>query len=277
MSTELIKQSAIPITFNYFDSEQFATMQRICSMLASSDLVPEIYRVSEKTTKEKAIANCMIAVETAQRIGASPLLVMQNLYIVEGKPGWSAKFLTATVNACGRFSPMRYRITSLGTLKDVEYTEYVWSQEAKKKVPQKTKLAGPIDNLECIAYTTERGSDEVLESVPVTVEMAIKEGWYTKKGSKWPVMTKLMLQYRAVTYWTSAYAPEISMGMKTREELEDIEEIEYEDVTSQVKEEIKTRANSKEMSMDDTPAANSSPEGADGSTENPSPKEGPGF
>src|ERR1043165_3156211 len=98
MSTELTKSMPKVQQFNYFDPEQFAVMQRICAVFASSELVPERYRISEKNPKDKAIANCMIAIETAQRIGASPLMVMQNLDIIQGKPGWSSKFLIATIN-----------------------------------------------------------------------------------------------------------------------------------------------------------------------------------
>jgi hypothetical protein len=81
------------VQFNFFDAEQFATMQRVCTLFANSELVPEMYRISEKNPEKKAIANCMIAIETAQRIGASPLMVMQNMYIVYGQPAWSSKFL----------------------------------------------------------------------------------------------------------------------------------------------------------------------------------------
>jgi hypothetical protein len=35
-------------------------------------------------------------------------MVMQNLWIVKGKPGWSAQFLIATFNQSGRFSSMRF-------------------------------------------------------------------------------------------------------------------------------------------------------------------------
>jgi hypothetical protein len=247
---ELVKQSNQAVQFNFFNNDHFATMQRVCTMFANSELVPEMYRISEKTTKEKAIANCMIAIETANRIGASPLMVMQNMFIVQGKPSWSAKFLTATVNACGKYSSMKYKIKSLGMISKVEYNEYVWDNQARKKLPQKRVFEGPVENLECVAYATERGSDEVLESIPVSIEMAIKEGWYTKDNSKWQTMTRLMLQYRAVTYWTNAYAPELSMGIKTREELEDIEEIPFENVSAKVDKEIKENANKQPINMD---------------------------
>lgn len=251
MTNELVKANNAVVTFNFFDAEQFATMQRVCTMFANSDLVPDVYKITEKNPKEKAIANCMIAIETAQRIGASPLLVMQNLNIIYGRPSWSAKFLTATVNSCGKFSSIKYKFRLLGSCKGIEYVEYVWDNNAKKKLPVKKKFEEDIENLECIAYTTEKGSEEVLESIPVTIEMAIKEGWYTKDGSKWKTMPRLMLQYRCVSFWTNAYAPELSMGIKTTEEVVDFEDIPYEDVSKKVVEEIKANANKQEMSMND--------------------------
>lgn len=255
MSTELVKSNKA-VAFNYFDSDQFATMQRLCTMFANSELVPEMYRITDKNQKEKAIANCMIAIETAQRIGASPLMVMQNMYIVYGKPSWSAKFLTATVNACGRFKSIKYRWANLGNIK-------AGGQD--------------IENWECVAYTSERDSDEILESIPVSMQMAINEGWYDKKGSKWKTMPKLMLQYRTVTYWTSAYAPELSMGIKTAEELHDIEDIEYVDISDKVKAEVRENANKEEIGMDEP---ENKPEPKSNTEQKPEPKEekkGPNF
>jgi hypothetical protein len=222
MSQEIVKANNSVQQFNFFDPEQFATMQRVCNMFSSSELVPEMYRASDKNPAAKAIANCMIAIETAQRIGASPLMVMQNMYIVYGQPAWSAKFLTATVNGCGRYKSIKYKMTNLGKIKFGQ---------------------GEIDNWECIAYTSEHGDDEVLESIPVDIKMAIDEGWYGKKGSKWPNMPKLMLQYRAVTFWTRAYAPELSMGIKPEDEIRDYEDIPFEDVSNSVKQEVKANAN----------------------------------
>lgn len=230
MSTEISRPNNQVQTFNFFDADQFATMQRVCQMFSSSELVPEMYRATEKNPANKAIANCMIAVETAQRIGASPLMVMQNMYIVHGKPSWSAKFLTATVNACGRYRSLKYKMTLKGNVKFGEQQ---------------------VENWECIAYTTERGSEEVLESIAVDIQMAISEGWYGKNGSKWKTMPKLMLQYRAVTYWTSAYAPEISMGIKTTEEILDIEDAQYVDVSESVKQEIGNNANKQSLSFEE--------------------------
>lgn len=255
--------------FNFFDPVQFETMQRVCSFFASSDLVPENYKATLKpippganeetikairaentAIKTKAIANCMIAVEVATRIGASPLMVMQNMAVIYGRPSWSSKFLIATVNSCGRFEPLQFRFTDKGALGMVDYIEYVWNQQKRCKDPVKKQFDGKnIHEIECVAYTTKRGSDGILESSPVSIRLAIQEGWYTKSGSKWQTMTKQMLMYRAASMWTNAYAPELSMGMRTVEEQQDIY-TEYEDVTaSEVSAEKEANANKKRISL----------------------------
>lgn len=238
------------VGFNFFDPVQFETMQRVCKMFASSDLVPDTYKpklkpvptnatpeaiaaiqAENKLAENKAVANCMIAVEVSMRIGASPLMVMQNMAVIYGRPSWSSKFLIATVNSCGRFEPLQFRFTNLGNIGKVEYTDYVWNDHARRKEAVKKTLDGTnIQNLECVAYTTKKGSKDVLESAPVSIRLAIDERWYTKDGSKWQTMPRQMLMYRAASMWTNAYAPELSMGMRTVEEQQDIVDVEFEEV-----------------------------------------------
>lgn len=238
---------------NFFDALQFETMQRVCKMFASSELVPDMYKASKENPMEKAISNCMIAIEIAQRIGASPLMVMQNMVPIYGKPSWSSKFLVATVNTCGRFNPLQYRFTEKGMLGMVDYTDYVWDNDTRSKKPIVKQFDGKnIMDIECVAYTTAKGSEEVLESSPVSLRLAIQEGWYTKNGSKWKTMTKQMLMYRAASFWTSVYAPELSMGMRTVEEQQDIytDFEEVKDVKEEVAQEKSDNANQKVIAID---------------------------
>lgn len=258
------------VGFNFFDPVQFDTMQRVCRMFALSDLVPDIYRATMKpipantdekavtmiqaenqTSLTKAMANCMIAVDYAMRVGASPMMVMQNVAIIYGRPAPSSKFLIATVNTCGRFNPLQYRFTEKGMLGMVDYTDYVWDNASRSKRAVTKQFDGKkVMDIECVAYTTAKGSDKMLESSPVSVRLAIQEGWYTKNGSKWQTMTRQMLMYRAASFWSSAYAPEISMGMKTVEELQDIQDVEYQEIKDNPEEERKKNANKEQISMD---------------------------
>lgn len=248
-----LQQAPQQAVVNFFDPVQFDTMQRVCKMFASSELVPDMYKSSEKNPPEKAISNCMIAIEIAQRIGASPLMLMQNMVPIYGKPSWSSKFLVATVNTCGRFKPLQYRFTEKGALGMVDYTDYVWDAATRSKKPVVKQFDGKkIIDIECVAFTSAKDSDVILESSPVSIRLAIQEGWYTKNGSKWQTMTKQMLMYRAASFWTSAYAPELSMGMRTVEEQQDIytdfEEIK--DVQAEVAKEKAENANQTTIAID---------------------------
>jgi hypothetical protein len=136
----------------------------------------------------------MIALNMAKRIGADPLMVMQNLYVVQGKPGWSGQFLIATFNQCGRFSAMRFE----------------WKGENGKA------------DWGCRAYATEKETGEVIRGAWVTWKMVEAEGWSKKSGSKWLTMPEQMFHYRAAAFLVRAYAPEIAMGLQTIEEINDV-------------------------------------------------------
>ena len=133
------------------------------------------------------------------------------------------------------YSALRYRKRNLGKLGKVKYNDLEYKTDAsgrnRKTIVVKELDGTDIDNIECVAYATELSTGEVLESDPVTIEMAIKEGWYTKSGSKWVTMPSLMLTYRAAAFWQRMYCPEISMGFLTKEEADDIQDAEIVDET----------------------------------------------
>jgi hypothetical protein len=173
----------------------FDAAQRMAKALSSSTLVPQIYRGQE------GLANSLIALEMAGRMGLSPLIVMQNLHPMHGRPSWSSQFLIATVNASGRFSPLRFSF-------DDE------------------------DNpTACHAHATDKESGELLKGPKITIAMAKSEGWWSRKDkngretSKWQTMPELLLRYRAAAFWVRLYCPEISLGLVTQEEATDIEAV----------------------------------------------------
>lgn len=203
--------------------KQFEVMQRMAKMYTESTIVPETYKGN--------IGNCVIALDMAMRMKANPLMIMQNLYIVKGNPSWSSKFLIATINTSGKYSALRYRKRNLGKVGKIKYNETVYDPVARRNTIKVNEFDGTdIDNIECVAYATEISTGEVLESDPITIETAIKEGWYTKSGSKWVTMPSLMLTYRAAAFWQRMYCPEISMGFLTKEEADEIQDAEYEEI-----------------------------------------------
>lgn len=254
--------------FNPFDREQASIMKEMALDMAYSDLVPDMYRFKETDPEKmaiaerKAVANCMIAMNMALRMGAEPLMVMQNMYIVQGRPSWSSKFLIATVNTCGRFTPMQYKIENKGKIGVLKATRAVWKllpgESQKRKVMESYDETAykDMDDITCVAYATDLASGKELISSVVSIKMACLEGWYDKDGSKWKTMPEKMLRYRAASFWTNEYAPEISMGMRTEEEIQDIVDTEYVDVTNQkvsdnVQSTIDQNANTKTVDFDD--------------------------
>ena len=201
---------------------QFETYQRIAKPLSESIFVPSDYRGN--------IGNCVIAVEMAARLGVFPLTVMQNLCIVKGNPTWKSRFLIGCVNTCGRYTTLDYHITIDGNVGPVKYKTWQKDSTGKNHEILLDFDHPDLDNLVCTAFATEKATGKLLTSPPVSIRMAIQEGWYTKDGSKWPTMPDLMLRYRAASQWVSTYAPEMSMGFRTVEEERDIEDVEYEEL-----------------------------------------------
>ena len=185
-NTQLAKLEGPVTSPSFTDTIAFEHSQRVAKMLSSSNLIPKEYQGN--------IQNTMIALEMANRIGASPLMVMQNLYIVHGKPSWSSSFIIAAINNCKRFTPLRF----------------------KKK--------GEGDSLTCQAWANDLNTNQKLEGPVVSMEMAKKEGWVGRAGSKWQTMPELMIMYRAAAFFGRLYSPDILMGMHTVDEVQDIGE-----------------------------------------------------
>jgi hypothetical protein len=221
------------VAIGFGNLESFELMQRAARLLSSSTLVPAAYRATiEKTNRygdvtevrenPNALANSVVALNMAQRMGADPLMVMQNLYIVEGRPSWSSQWIIAAINGCGRFSPLRFDIKDLGEA-DIEYTTFEWKEGANGRRQRETiKNKVRVHNKVCVAWAIEKETGERLESPAVSIEMAVKEGWYSKNGSKWQTMPDVMLRYRTASFFGKLYAPELLMGLQTVEEAQDI-------------------------------------------------------
>lgn len=185
------REAALPqVRAGFSDLAGFELAQRAAKALAASSLVPKNYQGN--------LADCVVALELAQRIGASPLMVMQNLYIVHGRPAWSSQFLIAAVNQCGRFTALQYE----------------WTGTKGK------------DDWACRAYAKDRSTGERVQGPLVSIKTAKDEGWFQKSGSKWQTIPELMLMYRAAGWFARTNAPELTMGLQTQEEAHDIYEAE---------------------------------------------------
>lgn len=158
--------------------------ERAAESFSQSTMIPEIYQGKP--------GNCMIALDTAYRLGISALMVMQNLYPVKGKPQWSGQFAIALINNSGKYSSTRYE----------------WRTDAKG---EKTG---------CRMIGTESKDGKEKEGAWITKEMVSAEGW----GAKWRSMPEQMYMYRAAAFFSRAHCPEVTLGMYVEGEAEDIAE-----------------------------------------------------
>lgn len=188
---EIVKKNT---GLDVFSSPQkFNKLMKIGKEFATSFLVPENF-------KGKPM-DCAIAVDMAQRAGLSPMMVMQNLYVVKGRPSWSGQACMALIRACPDFENVK-----------VVYT----GQESS-------------DSWGCYITAINKKDKDLVKGPKITIGIAKKEGWYSKidkygkETSKWQTMPELMLAYRAAAFFARIYVPNALMGFRVEGEIEDID------------------------------------------------------
>lgn len=196
-------------------SDNFVMATQMAKALANSTIVPKDYQGN--------FANGLVAIEIAIRLRTSPLMVMQNLNVIQGRPSWSAQFLIAMVNGSGKYD-MELQF-------DMKYD----------------KNSKPIS---CQCWTERKGRK--VTGPVIDMDMANAEGWVSKNGSKWKTMPEIMLRYRAASFFTRLNCPELTLGYYSNDELidGDFKEYSLEDMQKQVQSEIMQNANKTEFVED---------------------------
>jgi hypothetical protein len=124
-------------------------------------------------------------------MGEDPIMVMQNIYFVHGRAGWSAQYMIARTNRSGTFrGPLRWRSEGVGD-----------------------KLA--VTCYADLSHVTE-GDDPRVE-ITVDMAMAKADGWASNE--KYKTIPEHMLRWRSATWLIRLYCPEVMMGMPTADEL----------------------------------------------------------
>ena len=185
--------------------QMFETSQRMAKLLAVSNIAPQSYRGN--------VADCVVAIDMANRMGVSPLVVMQNSQIVHGNFSWKGTACKAMIDGCSKYKKTRY--VEVG-----ERGKDTWGYYLE---------------------ATDRDG-EIVKGVPVTIKMAKDEGWYGR-NSKWQTMTELMLKYRASAFFMRTECASLAMGFLSTEENEDVAYIkgykQQSDLSNIIKEEVK--------------------------------------
>lgn len=173
-----------PATRQTLDTiEGTRALHELANIFTNSSLVPKDFQRNQ--------ANCIIALDIAARLNLSPMMVFQQLYIVNGKPSWSSAFMISMFNE---------------RAKAFDRLEYCYS--GQKNTPGRT----------CWCRAKLKSTGEYVEGPPVSLAMAKTEKW----GSKWDSMPELMLKYRAAAFFIRTNCPEILFGLYSAEESQDI-------------------------------------------------------
>lgn len=184
--TEGIENKSALLPNNPFESKQalndYFTMAKI---LSQSTMVPQAYQGNP--------SNCLIALEQAARMNCSPLMVMQQLYVVKGKPSWSGQACSMIVNGCGLFENVKLNY-----------------------VGEKGK-----DNYGAFVSAIKKEDDSEVIGTTIDIAMAKSEGWTS--NPKWKSMPTQMLGYRAYTFFARLHCPNALSGFSTEGEVDDIE------------------------------------------------------
>ncbi len=175
------------------DTGRFNQTWRVARLFAASKLVPIHFQGQTESV--------FVMLQMAFRLKVDPFMVLQNTYMVHGRPGLEAKLLIALVNARGPFTgPIQWRLEGEGA------------------------------NRQCTAYATHKVTGEVCEAT-VTWKMVTDEGWNkdakARDGSiiksKWNTMADLMFRYRSAAFLARLHCPEAILGLNTADELNDIQ------------------------------------------------------
>lgn len=167
-------------------------------LLANSSILPDGIRGNP--------ANLLLVFDAANRYGYPPLAIAQNVFIIHGKLSFVSSFLIGLINRSGRFDQLKF--------------EFVGNKGA--------------DDWGCRAWARLKESNERVDGPVVTIGMAKAEGWYSRNGSKWKTLPELMLRYRAAAFFSRTVCPEITSGLHTVEEYEDMGENSAIDIESVV-------------------------------------------
>ena len=172
------------------DTKLMNSAWKMANVLSQSSIIPQNYRGKQ--------GDCVVAIDIGNRLGVSPIMVMQNSQVVQGNFTWKGAACKAFIDGCGKFKESEY--IELG-----ERGKPSWG---------------------CYLQAVNIKTGKLVKGVTVTIQMAQDEGWVNKNGSKWKTMPELMLRYRAATFFARTECPEVLMGFQTVEEIEDVKGVE---------------------------------------------------
>ena len=190
---------APPVTATMWNDLGLMKMNiQTAKMLAAASAIPDAYKGK--------IGDCLIAIDLANRMGLSPVTIMQFSQVVKGNFTWKGQACKALIDGSGKFTGSRYVVFG-------EPGSMEWG---------------------CRLEAVSKATGEIVAGPVVTMQMAKDEGWLDKAGSKWKTMPELMMKYRAAAFFARTECPEALMGFYSSEEMRDIKGYDQEPVGTTV-------------------------------------------
>lgn len=192
--SEIIKHQSASLDIWGKDFEQ---AQRRAKALVESAIFPVQF---------KDVGSCMIVLDMAQRLGMSPMLVAQSIHVVQGNPCWKSSYIIECLTR---------------QYDKIDYIERIDGQVdfGDKKIPNK-----------CLKIVATDQDGRTFEGTEVSFKMAIDEGWWSRKGSKWQTLPDQMLVYRAASFFDRKWPSQRTEGLRTIDEIQDIQDVPYVEV-----------------------------------------------
>lgn len=160
------------------ESDPLAVAWRRAVGLSQSQMVPAHFQNNPQ--------DCFVVVQLALELGINPLTALQNVYMIGGRPAYTARFALALANRAKVFAgPIRYKVNKGEKREDLEVTAYA-----------------PL-------------SDGDVAEVTLSYRTAMAEGWTRNK--KYSTIPEQMLRWRAVKWLIDLHCPEILLGFEFAE------------------------------------------------------------
>lgn len=193
----------------------FENMHSLASIMASAAAtVPDHFRGN--------VGDCMAVVMQAAQWGMNPYAVAQKTHLIKGILGYESQLVAAVINSSG-ITTDRFKFEWFG-----DWTKIVGKFEIKQG--QNGEYRTPAwhlsdeEGLGVRVTATIKG-----DASPTTLEVLLAQA-RTRNSTQWADDPKQQLAYLAQKKWARLYAPDVIMGVYTKDE---IIEGEFEEVAPQ--------------------------------------------
>lgn len=180
-STALTTTTNAPLAFLH-DGAALDHRYRLAKAFSMSGMVPPHFQGKPEA--------CLVAMLYAEQLGEHPMLLFQEMSVINGRPNTSSRFAISRANKSGLLQG-----------------------------PITWKSKGQGDALEVTASASLRETGEVITAT-VTMKEAAADGW--TRNPKYKSIPEQMLRWRAATRLINLYIPEVLFGLGVKEEVEQV-------------------------------------------------------